>query len=135
MQKWNHTAALKWKTASHSSLAETQSFTAHHVRAAVPPPTSLVGDQLLSSDLCVLLFVSKVIAFEESPDRSQQSLCVLSDISGILCEAHLTGGIHSFIKHSPVMRLTMENKQERDHAHCAGCQREGVDVEPHPPHT
>lgn len=33
------------------------------------------------------------------------------------------------------MRLTMENKQERDHAHCAGSQRKGVDVEPHPPHT
>lgn len=50
---------------------------------------------------------------------------MLRDISGILCEEHLTKGIPSFIEHSPVMRLDGKNKQEEDHAHCTECQNVG----------
>lgn len=44
----------------------------------------------------------------------------------------LTGGILSFIEQSPLMRLKVENKQERDHAHCTGCQDVGCGCEAPP---
>lgn len=128
---WNHWATLKWKTVTQSPLAETQHFTTHitsALRFYYSPPTLLLREQLLLSELSVFCCsFLLVIALEESPDRSS----VISTRSRrhkwrfVWGMEHLPGGICGFIEQSPLMRLHVENKQERDQARCAACQDAG----------